>query len=691
MTIEWSPISSPAILSILAAALLLPPVIAIVMRVKGAVWRFIGAALVLLALFGPSFIEEQKTPLKTVIAVIVDRSSSQDIGDRRKQTDDALDAVKQKLSSLDQIEARYAEIGDSGEDGTRLFDALQKTLSDVPADQIGGAIFITDGQVHDIPKDAAALQMPAPLHALITGYPNEADRRVRLVDPPRFGLVGKEQSLTIAVDDTVSNDPVALTIRRDGNVIATPFARPGSQFSLPITIDHGGANVIEIEVAAREDELTLVNNRAIAVIDGIRDKLRVLLVSGEPHPGERTWRNMLKSDPNVDLVHFTILRPPQKLDATPVNELSLIAFPTRELFEVKISEFDLIILDRYSDLVMMPPAYFRNMVKFVRDGGAMLIAAGPEFSGEMSIAETALQAILPAVPDGTSFDTPFLPKLTPNGSRHPVTRDLSGADPVDPKWGRWIRQISATQKGGMAVMSGVNDQPLLILNHEGEGRVALLLSDHAWLWARDFQGGGPHLDLLRRTGHWLMKEPDLEEEALRAQNDGKSLTVERQSMADKIDPVTITTPRGETSALILEEVAPGLWRGKRPVTETGLYKLQSGELTSFAAVGEANPREYRNVLSSTETLAPIAKDTAGSVRRLAETASSSTDIPDIVMLAAGTRYAGRDYIGIKRSDAATVEGVRLWPIFTGLIGLTLIAFGLLLGWLGERGFSTRRT
>ena len=116
-------------------------------------------------------------------------------------------------------------------------------------------------------------------------------------------------------------------------------------------------------------------------IEGIREKLRVLLVSGEPHAGERTWRNLLKSDANVDLVHFTILRPPEKQDGTPINELSLIAFPTRELFQQKIKEFDLIIFDRYANQSVLPSTYFDNIVRYVREGGAVLVAAGPEFAG----------------------------------------------------------------------------------------------------------------------------------------------------------------------------------------------------------------------------------------------------------------------------------------------------------------------
>src|SRR5262249_37588855 len=162
------------------------------------------------------------------------------------------------------------------------------------------------------------------------------------------------------------------------------------------------------------------NNRAVVSIDGVRDKLRVLLVSGEPHAGERTWRNLLKSDASVDLVHFTILRPPEKQDGTPINELSLIAFPTRELFQQKISEFQLIIVDRSARQGLLPLIYSNNIEKFGRDGGAVLTGAGPDYASPTSIWRTPLDGIPPAEPTGEITERSFQARLTEAGQRHPV-------------------------------------------------------------------------------------------------------------------------------------------------------------------------------------------------------------------------------------------------------------------------------
>jgi hypothetical protein len=172
----------------------------------------------------------------------------------------------------------------------------------------------------------------------------------------------------------------------------------GETLNLPLTLDHAGQNVIQFIVPEAEGELTDRNNAAVVQINGIRDRLRVLLVSGEPHPGQRTWRNLLKSDPSVDLVHFTILRPPDKQDGVPVSELSLIAFPTRELFMEAVDEFDLIIFDRYQRRGILPMLYIDNIRQYVMDGGALLLAAGPDFASAASLYRTPLSEILPGRP-----------------------------------------------------------------------------------------------------------------------------------------------------------------------------------------------------------------------------------------------------------------------------------------------------
>jgi hypothetical protein len=684
ISIAFAPLIGTEILWAVIAAACLFATILFLSRSRGATVRALALALLVLALANPSFTREDRDPLTSVAVVVVDKSPSQNFGDRMQQTEAARAKVVDQLHRITGLEVRVLEAGqaDGETDGTRLFTALSSTLADVPSDRIAGVVMITDGRVHDVPPDASSLGFSAPVHALITGHADERDRRVALIAAPRFGIVGQPQTITYRVEDQGGGDKTAqVTVRRDGEVLEIRNVPVGFPQTVTVPIPHGGRNIVEIEASPLADELTQVNNRAVVTIDGVRDKLRVLLVSGEPHAGERTWRNLLKSDPSVDLVHFTILRPPEKQDGTPINELSLIAFPTRELFQQKIDDFQLIIFDRYARQGVLPIIYFDNITRYVRDGGAVLVAAGPDYASQTSIWRTPLDAILPAEPSGNVTDRAFRPELTDLGQRHPVTRGLDGSEDKPPHWSEWFRIVDTRSATGTTVMQGPDGKPLLVLSHEGEGRVALLLSDHIWLWARGFEGGGPHLDLLRRLSHWLMKEPDLEEEALHLTVSGRDLLVHRQTMTDEVADVMLTSPSGTTRTLKLDAKKPGVWESTVAANELGLWRASDGKLNALINVGPANPREYAEVTSTTQVLAPLTNTAGGDTRRLED--ADGLNVPRIVALRSGDTFKGDDWIGLKMSNASVVRGVGVLPVFAGLLGLLLLLGSLAGTWVRE--------
>src|SRR6187455_919274 len=682
--IAFTPLVPTIVLCIALAAIVAISVLLLLGRSRGAAVRVAALALILLALANPSFTREDREPLSSVAAIVIDKSPSQNFGNRNQETAKAQEALVDTLKKIKGLEVRVVEAGqaDGETDGTRLFGALSSALSDVPVDRVAGAFLITDGRVHDIPANAAAVGFQAPVHALVTGRKDERDRRIAISAAPRFGIVGQPQTITYRLDDQgVSGERAKITVRRDGEVINERMLSSGQTANVEIDIKHAGPNIVEIEASPLENELTLVNNRAVVAIDGVRDKLRVLLVSGEPHSGERTWRNLLKSDASVDLVHFTILRPPEKQDGTPINELSLIAFPTRELFQQKIGEFQLIIFDRYARQGVLPLIYFDNIAKYVRDGGAVLIAAGPDYASPTSIWRTPLDGILPAEPTGEVTERRFQPQLTDAGRRHPVTRDLEGSDSNPPHWSNWFRLVDIKRSTGTNVMQGPDGKPLLVLGREGQGRVALLLSDHIWLWARGYEGGGPHLDLLRRLSHWLMKQPDLEEEALRLIVRGRDITVQRQTMADTVNQITLTSPTGATRTIDLQAVEPGLWRAATTANELGLWRATDGKLTALANLGPANPREFAEVTSTPDVLKTIAAATGGDARRIEN--GNDVIVPRIVPVRTSSTFKGDDWIGLKMRDASVVRGIGVLPIFAGLIGLLLLVGSLALTWARE--------
>ena len=685
-----APLLSWWMIAVLAGAAALVLTFGIWRRARGILWRGAAVAMLLAILVNPSLVEEQRTPLRDIAVVVVDESPSQAIGNRQAASEAALKALTERLRHERDLDVQVIRTGKpqpgSGDDGTRLFTALSRTMSNIPRQRLAAIIMITDGEVHDVPSTepaATAQELGAPLHVLLSGHPGERDRRLVVHQAPSFGLVGKDVPLTIRVADlpepkeSTAGAPerqARLTWRKDGGAPHQLMVPIGRDVPLAIPIDHGGPNVLELEVEPGPQELTLVNNRAVVVVNGVRDRLRVLLVSGEPHAGERVWRNILKSDPSVDLVHFTILRPPEKQDGTPIKELSLIAFPIRELFDVKLDDFDLIIFDRYSRRGIIPQAYIENVVRYVRKGGAFLEAAGPSFGTPLSLFRTPLGEILPTEPTGAVDEEGFKPQLTALGRRHPVTEHLPGAGKPGetPAWGRWFRQVEARVHHGTTIMSGDHGEPLLVLDRVGKGRVAQLLSDQMWLWARGFEGGGPQAELLRRLAYWLMKEPDLEENDLRAAIDGDRLVVTRQSLEPDDRPVSVTAPDGTSVSLALTQESGGRSTGSLAITQMGLYRVSDGLHTALAAAGPLNPIEFADVRTTADVLGPVARASGGGVFWIGDVA-----MPEIRRVSPGRAASGQNWMGIRGNGDYLVTGFSETPLFPALAAL-LLAIGLLI-------------
>lgn len=662
-------------LAALAVAALAVWGLALARRARGAWLRLVPLAVLLLALVNPRLITEDRQSLPDIALVVVDDTASQAIGDRRAQTEAALAQVRERLARQPELEVRVERVagGSSADEGTRLFTAAERALADVPRRRLAGIVMITDGRVHDVPTDKGK-ELGAPLHALITGKAGERDRRLVLTRSPSYALVGKTATIGLKIEDAGATGNIPVEIRVDGQPYLTGTFPLNRESSVDVPVHHAGTTVIELVAEAGPGELSLANNRAALGISGVRDRLKVLLISGEPHAGERTWRNLLKADPAVDLVHFTILRPPEKDDRTPIRELALITFPVRELFEEKLNDFDLVVFDRYRRRGVLAAAYYQALTEYVRKGGALLAAVGPEFSEAGGLYDSPLGQVLPAEPTGTLINQAVMPVVTDLGKRHPVTAALPGGD----QWGSWLRQVAVNQHRGSTVLSGFDGRPLLILDKVGEGRVAQLLSDTLWLWARGFEGGGPHDELLRRLAHWLMKEPELEEEALAAEIKGDRLEVVRHSLAPPPTEITITRPDGATMAVPLEDRQDGRATATVAVDQPGLWRVDDGARSAIAAAGSLAPLENAELTATTDLLAPVAETTGGSVRFL-----SQNGVPDLRRVGPERVAAGRDWIGLVARGEHTVTGVREIPLAPALILLILVLGGLLAAWRRE--------
>lgn len=674
--VPWSLL---AILALASALVVLPELLA---RARGGVWRLFLLAGLLFTLAHPVVIEETGVALPDQALVIIDRSPSMTIGGRQAQADQALAQVRQAFGSDPSLNLKEVEIGNGansyGNIGTELFAPLAAAISAIPRDQFAGAVIISDGLIHDRRDTVGLAGLPGPIHGLIVGDRGVPDRRLILDVAPEFALVDRPFDIAVRVEDSdrsSSSRRVNIVVRQDGREVFRRQIRTGMAWPISLRAERRGPMLVEIEVEPLAGEISLRNNRAILSINGVRDRMRVLLVSGEPHPGERVWRAVLNSDPAVDLIHFTILKLPTSQDPTPVNELALIPFPTEELFDIQLDRFDLVIFDRYTLRGVLLMRYLENLSNYVLAGGAILVSTGPEFSAPFSLSTTPLARILPATPLGPMIAQGFRPMPTEIGRRHPVIAGLAGGGA--PTWGRWFRQVGAQVLTGDTLMSGASDMPLLVLSRVGEGRVAQLLSDHVWMWARGIEGGGPHAEFLRRIVHWLMKEPDLEEEALVAWAEDGQLVVEQRSLTRDGGSVVITDPDGAEVEVELSSRGDGRSTARVALTGPGLYRVSDGNREIFAGAGELNPREFAELVPTRDRLAALAEETGGSVRWLED------GMPRLNRVADSANMWGRDWIAFPRRGARKIQEVTEGPLLPGWLALIFLLSMAVIAWWRE--------
>ncbi|MGF1560679.1 MAG: hypothetical protein ACFB3T_00710 [Geminicoccaceae bacterium] len=670
----WLPWPVLAVLGVLALLLL---GFGAYRKARGVLARAAFMALAWLALANPVLTREERVPLADTALVVVDRSGSMSIGERERQLEAARTELEGEIEAIDGLEMHEVVIEADQTHGSRLREALALGLSEIGIDRLAGVIVLSDGQLHDIAEGQSDLGIDAPVHHLVAGSADERDRRLIIEQAPSYAMLDEPQTLRLRVDSLPeaegAREPIPVTVRQDGALLAQVNAQPGEPVDIPFSLERAGQSVIEIEAEVADGELTALNNRRVAFVNGVRDRLRVLLVSGKPYPGLRVWRNLLKADPAVDLVHFTILRPPEKQDGTPIRELALIAFPSRELFEVKLDEFDLVIFDRYARRGLLPLAYLDNVARFVEDGGALLEAAGPEFAYPLSLYRTPLSRVLPAVPSGRVYEEGYRPQLSDLGQRHPVTSDLQADSET---WGRWFRQVDV-DSDAQVLMTGVANRPLLVLDRVGEGRVAQLLSDHAWLWARGLEEGGPQARLLRRLVHWLMKEPELEEEDLLLEARGDQLLVRRRSLDQEPVRAQLHAPSGATQDVALEPGESGLAQQLVDVNETGLFRVEDGERVAYASLRPMGELEMSDLLASPARLAAAVEASEGATRWLEQ------GTPSVRLLSGGRSMAGRGWIGVRDNEQYRVIGTQQGPLLPPPLALVLLLATLAFAWYRE--------
>jgi uncharacterized membrane protein len=676
---------------ILGLAIFLASLLTATSGLRSYFWRLLAGLFLLLAVLNPQKVNEDRTPLTDSVIILNDVSQSMKVGERDRARQSILNGLREGLEADPTVDIVQVDIqGD--ESGTKLSPALVEALGTAGSNRIAGVVALSDGQTHDnIETLKTVLPENVPFHALVIGDPDARDRRIRAVTAPRFGLVGETADFELEVDDPgFEAERALIEVKLNGTIRARFPIVIGDTLSIPLEIERRGSNTVEMNVVPAEGgELTLNNNVFVSEISGIRDRMRVLLITGEPHSGGRAWRNLLKSDPAIDLVQFTILTMPRVNNPNArQNELSLIQFPTRRLFEEKLDEFDLIIFDHYRRRAnrtrsggmrpIITPNYFNNMIDYVEDGGALLLATGPSFAAGDSLFRSPLAGILPTRPTGDVTVEKFRPSLNEKGRRHPITSSFKGQ--TETNWGQWFRLVDNTPVSGDVLMEGAKGSPLFVIDQIGEGRVAMLMSDQAWLWSKGYDGGGPYREIFRRTAHWLMGEPDLEAETLRANTNGQNLVIERKSLNNVSEPVTVITPSGESRSVTLNEVSEGVFRGLLPTKEFGAYRLEQGDVSTITAIGTLNPKEYADLTPTLDNFEPLAEQNGGLVKAVG---LAEARLPTVRRINLNEKASGDNWLGLRAYEDYIVTRSQRQPLVPPLLFFVLFFMSLAIAWWRE--------
>ena len=369
-------------------------------KIKNLFIRLISFIILIIIILNPVRNSSNKEYHKDLAIVVSDLTNSILETNKDKDVKAAQETLYDQLKKIQNLEIINIEINNNSEKNnneTFLFKEIDKKINNFSSDRLSSVFIITDGQIHDFNNYKSYFDS-IPIHFLLVGSKNEKDRFSKVSNMPNYVLIGNKLKFDLQVIDNFNNKKIKTDFFIDSKLISSQYLVPNISNNITLPLNHVGKNILEIKTEVSSSEITNINNSQTFEINGVHDRLRVMLISGEPNMGLRNLRNILNSDPSVELIHFTILRPPSKRDLTPVKELSLIPFPTQELFAADISKFSLIIFDQYSLQGILPPKYLNNISNFVLNGGALLDIAGTKYLTPDSLVNSPIKEILPTEP-----------------------------------------------------------------------------------------------------------------------------------------------------------------------------------------------------------------------------------------------------------------------------------------------------
>jgi len=372
-------------------------------------------------------------------------------------------------------------------------------------------------------------KLSAPVFALPIGAQALKDLAVDRVAVDDFAFVRNQVTVDVILTARgFGATDVPVVLKREGQVVAQKTVHITSdqaryEVKLSFVPDRTGKFAFTVSVPVYEGEALAQNNQRSFVLKVIRDRVRVLLVVGRPSWDVRFLRQLLKKDPNVDLISFFILRTPGDDPHSSQDELSLIPFPTQEIFQEQLKTFDLVIFQNFNHRPYRMSQYLDGIASYVRDGGAFAMLGGDQSFSAGDYAGTPIEDILPvslvALGGLTAADeTPVQLKLTDAGRRHPMTELVAGAAQNEQAWARLPKlpglNTTGPLKGGAQVLlQSSENRPVLVVGEAGRGRVLALLTDSSWYWS--FLAAGEELGprayetFWHSAIRWLVRDPAL--------------------------------------------------------------------------------------------------------------------------------------------------------------------------------------
>jgi hypothetical protein len=582
-TLSWS--EGPLVLSV---ALLLLTLIVVVWAKKG--WARLGAVTILLfLLYDVALLKPVPGEAPKTLVVLEDKSASAD----HTAQSVWLETLKKAVGERATLKILPLPQSDQG---TLVIPPLKQALQSVPADRLAGAVIISDTLWHDPEADITSLKTEVPVHVLST-FRSGPDRSVTLEKTSAYQLVGKPFSVAVTVRDTTQPGGAEIPLNMyQGDTQTTHNVRNGEKTEISLNTEHPGRTTLIFATPPLAQEAHLQNNAAVFTLTVFRDRWRVMMVSGSPHPSTRAFRSLFKQDPNIDLVHFSILRRMDSMDFTPPDEMALIPFPVDELFLNRIDDFDLIVMDRYANLGLLQPIHIQSLRSFIQRGGAFVIMTGAEGLKDDSLFNALKDIMAIKAYPQTYPDVPFTPTL---GEDHPITQPF-------------VKQTLPLLRGSLPLplaeraellMETPEKTPVITLWRETpqHGRMAWIATDDVWMWRRQAGEAGaapPFNPLMRRLMHWLLREPDLEAPPMICQQDKGVLACTPKNKNSK-DNVELYRPDDTWQPWSAD--ADGVYR--MPLDRSGLWAVRADHTLIPIAFDMGPPAEWKPVTPSGETLA----------------------------------------------------------------------------------------